>query len=206
MEQVGGCQRVVEGTVAGAVIEAEAVGEGPEATVGDLVAEQSPGEGEGVDRPVGEAGPALLSERGVEERHVEADVVADDDGVAEELEQGGHDRLDARGPGDHGLGDPGEHGDLWRDRATRIDEGVVAPQALAPSQLHRADLGDAAVGGRPARRLEVEHDEGHVVEGRPEVVEAPLRGDERAFGHPSSVAERMFAVKGRGGRGGDRRA
>ena len=44
VEQVGGGEGVVEGAVAGAVVEAEAVGQRAELAVGDLVADQAAGQ------------------------------------------------------------------------------------------------------------------------------------------------------------------
>ena len=69
--------------LAGAVVEAEPLGEGAEATVRHLPGEEAPGQRHRVDRRVGEPLPAVADEGGVEERHVEADVVADDDRVAD---------------------------------------------------------------------------------------------------------------------------
>ncbi len=55
------------------------------------------------------------------------------------------------------------------------------PEHFAPTDLHRPDLGYPAIDRRPAGGLQVEHAEGHVVEGRAEVLEAGLDGE----GHPA---------------------
>src|SRR4029079_8407055 len=111
VQQVCGGQRVVERPVRGAVVEAEASGQRSEATRRYLVAYQATGEWERVDDRVGDLRIAAANERAVDERHVEADVVAAHAGVAEELDHGGHDGVDRRGQGDHRLGDPRQHGD-----------------------------------------------------------------------------------------------
>ena len=118
VEQVGGGQRVVEGAVAGPVVEAEATRQRAQLAVGHLVAHQAPGQGAGVDRGVGQRRALGAHQRGPDEAQVEADVVADHHRVADELEQAGQHRLDARGGHHHGLGDAGQHRDLgWHGRA-----------------------------------------------------------------------------------------
>ena len=88
---------------------------------------------------------------------VEADVVADEHGVADELEQrAGSTALDARRRGDQGVGEPGEHGDLRRDRPAGVDEGLERAEALAAADLDGADLGDHVVVAVAAGGLEVE--------------------------------------------------
>ena len=160
--------------MAGPVGQPQPFGQHAERAVRHLVAHQPAGERAGVDDAVGEPRPARACERGVQEAHVEADVVAHDDGVARELEERWQHRVDGRRGHDHGLGDPGEHGDLGRDLHARVHERLEGAQALAAAQLDRAHLGDRAGGGRPARRLQVDDAERDVAERRTQVVERAL--------------------------------
>ena len=98
-----------------------------------------------------------------------------------ELEQRRQHRLDPRGRGDEGVGQPGEHGDLRRDRPARVDERLERAEELAAADLDGADLGDRVIAAVAAGRLEVEHAERDVGERRAEVVEAALAlGDDSA--------------------------
>jgi len=72
------------------------------------------------------------------------------------------------------LGDAGEHDDLRGDGAARVDEGLEGAEALTAAELHRTDLGDAALGGRPAGGLEVDDDERRTRQRRPGLVEGHL--------------------------------
>ena len=83
VQQVGRGQGVVERAVGRAVVEAEPRRQRAEPAVGHLVAHQAAGQGDGVDVHRVEARVAGALERRTQERHVEADVVADDDGAAE---------------------------------------------------------------------------------------------------------------------------
>ena len=101
VQEVRGGERVVEGPVARAMGEPEAVGERAETAVGHLVTDEAPGERGGVDDVVGEPRPLGSFEGGLEESDVEADVVPHDDGVADELQERGEHGLDARGAHHH---------------------------------------------------------------------------------------------------------
>jgi hypothetical protein len=90
--------------------------------------------------------------------------VADEDRVADELEQRREDRLDAGGGEHHRLSDAGEHGDLGWDGCPRVDQGLKGAEAHATSQLDRPDLGDPARRCRPSGGLQVDHTEGDVME------------------------------------------
>ena len=164
----------------GLVVEAEARGQRAEPAVGHLVADQAAGQGDGVDLHRVVAGVPGPLERGAQEGDVEADVVADDHGAPQELEQRRQHRLDARRRRDHRVGEPGEHGDLRRDRPARVDERLERAEALAAADLDRADLGDGVVGAVAAGGLEVEDAERDVGQRRAEVVEAALHGCGRA--------------------------
>ena len=169
-------------------------GEGAELEVGHLVAHEATGQAVGVDRAVVEAGAVGADQGGLEEADVEAHVVPDHHRAADELEEGGQHLVDRGRRQHHGLGDAGEHGDLGRDGQARVDEGLEGAEALAAAQLHRADLGDRAVGRRAAGGLEVDHDEGDVVQRGAEVVEGPLPGNGRCS-HLPLVDEHVFERK-----------
>ena len=151
-------------------------GQRAQAAVRHLVAHQPAGEGDGVDAHRVEAGVAGALERVAQERHVEADVVADEDRAAQELEQRRQHGLDARRRRDERVGEAGQHRDLRGDGAARVDERLERAEELAAADLDRADLGDHVVDAVAAGRLEVEHAERDVGERRPEVVEAALDG------------------------------
>ncbi|MFT3854920.1 MAG: hypothetical protein QM733_19605 [Ilumatobacteraceae bacterium] len=179
MEQLGGGHRVVEGPVRRPVGEPEAVGERAEPAVRHLVAHQPAGDGQRVDDDVRQARVPVTLQGAVDEREVEADVVPDDHGVAEELQERGQHRLDAWCGDDHRIGDPGEHGDGGSDRPPGVDERRERAEALAAAHLRRADLGDHVLDAIAARGLDVEHAERDLGQGRAEVVEAALAADRR---------------------------
>ena len=147
VEEVGRGEGVVEGAVGGLVVEPQPRRQGAEAAVRDLVAQEAPGEGAGVDERPPQARPGGAVEGTVEERGVEADVVADDHGAVGELDERRQHLLDPRGGTDHRLGDAREHGDLRGDGPARVHEGVERAEALAAAHLHRPDLGDGVGGG-----------------------------------------------------------
>ena len=156
--------------------EAESAGERGEPAVGHLLLHQPSGEGTRVDEAVGQARPSRPGQLGVEESEVVAHVVADDDGLARELEEARQHLRHGRGGDDHGLGDAGEHGDGGRDRRARVHECLEGAEALASAHLDRSDLGDRAHLRRGAGGLEVEDAEGDLGERGAEVVERPLHG------------------------------
>ncbi len=109
-----------------------------------------------------------------EEREVEADVVADDDRVADELVERRQHRTDPGCLVDDGVGQSGQHRDLRRDRPARVDEGLERAEELTATDLDRADLGDLVIGPVPTGRLEIEDTERHVTQRRPEFIERTL--------------------------------
>ena len=126
-------------------------------------------------RWVGQPRPPGALERGVEEADVEAHVVADDHGVADELEQASGSTVSMRGAGitiasvmpvstviSGGIGRAG------------VDERLERAEALAAADLDRADLGDAARLRRAAGGLEVDDAERDVEERGAQIVEAAL--------------------------------
>ena len=100
--------------------------------------------------------------------------MGDEHGVTEELEEGPEDRLDPRSVAHDRVGQPGEHGDLRRDRPAGVDQGVEGAEALSTAELDHADLGDHVVGAIAAGGLEVEHAERGLAQRCAEFVEAAL--------------------------------
>ncbi len=198
VQQVGGGERIVEGAMSGLVVEPESVGERGQPVVGHLVAQQPTGEGGGVDDGGAVVGALVAGEGGAQESEIERDVVADEHGVAQEVDQRAEDGLDARRVAHDGVAQPCEHRDLGRDRPARVDQRVKGAEALAAADLDHADLGDHVVVPAAARGLEVEHAERGVAEGDAplveQVVEAALSQHPSRHGSRSNH-ERTFAVK-----------
>jgi len=123
-----------------------------------------------------EPGPRLAEPfgAGLEEADVERRVVRDEHAAAGELEERRQHRRDRRRARHHHVGDAGEHGDERRDRAVRAHQRLELAEHLAGLHLHRADLGDLAVGRRAAGGLEVDDDERDLAERGPELVEGGL--------------------------------
>ncbi len=111
----------------------------------------------------------------VQEGEVEPRVVRDEDRAARELAEGGEHLLDGRLAGHQLVADARELGDEGRDRRARIDQRLEHAEALAAPVGHRSDLGDAAILGGAARRLQVHDAEGHLRERDP-FVERGLDG------------------------------
>ena len=106
------------------------------------------------DAPAGE--PLDLA---LEEREVEARVVRDERRVAREAEEAADGQLRARRPPQVGVADPGERGDVGRERRARVDERLERVLDRERADAHRADLADAAAARGEPGRLEVEDDE-----------------------------------------------
>jgi hypothetical protein len=186
VQQVGRGQDVVEGPVRRPVGEGEPGSQRAQPAVGHVVVQQqAPGQRHGVDRWQPEPLAVQRGEGRVEERQVEAHVVADEHRPAHELEQGGQDLAHRGRRQDHRLGDAGELGDERGDGGARVDQRLEGPKALAAPELGRSHLGDGAVGRRPAGRLEVDHAERHGVERGRKV------SNRRHVGHGS---ERMYGL------------
>ena len=109
-----------------------------------------------------------------QEREVEADVVADDHRVADELVERGEDGSDPWRLVNDRVGQPGEHRDLRRDRPTWVDERLERAEELAAAHLDGADLGDLVVGAVAAGGLEVDHAERHIAQRGAEFIERTL--------------------------------
>src|SRR5690606_14416044 len=109
---------------------------------------------------------------GVEEGEVEAEVVADEHGAADELGQAGEHGRGRRRGAQVLVADAGERGDGRVDGRGGADERPERAEQLAAPVAGGADLGDVARPRRPARRLQVDGAEGHLVQGRGRVVDA----------------------------------
>ena len=153
------------------MIEAEPGRQGTQPTVGHFVAHEAAREGQRVDDRVAERRTVAAQHRGIDERHVEPDVVADDHRVADELLQGGQDRLDPRCRPHHHLGDAGEHRDRRRDGTTGVHQRRHGAEALATLHLDHTDLGDEVGTTIAAGGLDVEYAEGDIRQGSAEIVE-----------------------------------
>ena len=176
MEQVGGGERIVERAMTGSMVETEARRERAEFAVGHLVTHEASGERDGVDDRAGQRWPLGSLARSAQEPDIEADVVADDHGVADEVDQGPQDAFDARGVRHEDVGQAGQHHDLWRNRPSGVDEGLERAEALAAADLDRTDLGDHVLVAIPARGLEIDDAERDVVQWDPQLVERSLMG------------------------------
>ena len=162
-------------------------GEGGELVVTDLVpAEHGPREREGVQhpglRPCDLAGRRL----GAEEGDVEAGVVRDQRSIAHEVQEHRQHCADGGCAGHGGVRDPGQRGDVGRDRSLGVDEGAELPEHLATADLHGTDLGDRVSRGIGAGGLEVHHYQRGFGQWGPEIVEAQLA----ACRHGRSVRRR----------------
>ena len=129
-----------------------------------VLAEHPAGEFHGVHHR--EVGPAQVTSPagGGQEPHVERCVVRGEHAAAGELQERGEHALQRRREGDHRIADAGELRDLFGDRAVRIDQGGELPARVARADLHRADLGDPGLVGRPAGRFHIDNDEIDLVE------------------------------------------
>ena len=116
----------------------------------------------------------VRSNRVTKEGEVEADVVADDHRVADELLQRREHRADPRRLVDDGVGQAGEHGDLRRDRPAGVDQRLEGAEELAAADLDGADLGDLVVVAVAAGGLEVEDAERDIAQRGAELVERTL--------------------------------
>ena len=72
---------------------------------------------------------------------------------------------------DHGVADAGEGGDERRDPLVGPDQGLEGAEQLAAPVPGRGHLGQRGGRRRTAGGLDVDHHEGHLAEGGPEVVE-----------------------------------
>jgi len=174
VQQVTGGEGVGQSPVRRPVRQPQPLRQRSQLAVRHLVADQPPGQGAGVDPPVGQGGAPRQGQRRLQEPQVEPDVVPDNDRGPDELEERRQYRLYPGSREHHGLGDAGQDRDLGRYPDAGIDQRLERAEALAAPQLDRPDLGDGVTGGRGAGGFEVEHAEGDLVEWHAQVVEAPL--------------------------------
>ena len=128
-EHVAGGLRIGEGAMAGGHRGAKGVGDGTQAVV-RKPGRQKPGQGESVDGAFTQTSPLEALEFVVQEPHVEGRVVGHDHRAPKELEEVGHDLLDAGRVGHHLLGYPRNVRDHRRYRPLGIDQGVKAAHLL----------------------------------------------------------------------------
>ncbi len=179
MEEIGGCERVIEGAVAWLMVEAETAGECRQAAVRDLVAYQSPGECQRVDHDVRQVRASGADECRVQEANIKSNVVPNDHAVSTKLEQARQYGLDAWRRDDHCIGDSGENRDQRWDRPARVDQRLERAETLAAADLDRADLGDDVGIPIAAGGFEVDHAERDVAQWCPQVIERTLHPDRR---------------------------
>ena len=96
VQQVSGGERVVQCTVTGAMVETEAAGQCAELAVRHFITHQAARKSKRVHDGVAQRRPVAAQQRGVDEAHVEADVVTDDHGFPDEFLQGRQYRFDPR--------------------------------------------------------------------------------------------------------------
>ena len=80
--------------------------------------------------------------RGFQEAQVEADVMADDDGIAEEVGQVVEHVVQPRGAGDHRVANAGQAGDETGNVAGWADEGGEFVFNAPRGEAHRTDVDD----------------------------------------------------------------
>ncbi len=196
MEEVGGGQDVGQGPVGRPVGEPEVRGQGAELAVGHHVAHQTSGQGQGVHGGVGQA---LASGRGqgvVDEREVEAQVVPDEHGPADELEERGEHLPGAWGVGHHGIADAGERGDERGYAPIGPDQGLVGADQLAAPVPGGGDLGERRRGRRAAGGLDVDDHEGHLAERGAQIVEGSFADPRRAeVGHHGDTVANTCSIE-----------
>jgi hypothetical protein len=152
----------------------ECRGQGGELAVGHRVPYQPSGERQGVDPFVDQPVPARGLEGAIEERDVEAQVVAHEHGGPDELQK----RWEHLGHrwcvGDHRIVDAGEAGDHRRDPSIGTDEGAVGAEHLAAPVAGRGHLGERRCRRGGTGGLHIHDHEGHLFEGSVRVVEGKL--------------------------------
>ena len=163
--------------------------------------EQPPGEPDRVDDRRRDPPARQPLDGAVEEAHVEARVVGDEDGVAGEREEAPHGEVGGRCAAHVALGDPGQGGDRRRQRHARVDERLERGAGLERVHPLGADLDDPRAGRRETRRLEVEDDERGVLEqqvaapgGSASPTAAPRQASRASPETTSSSSARAIAV------------
>ncbi len=117
---------------------------------------------------------------GLQEADVERRIVRNKDGPPDELQERRQHGADPRCVVHHRIGDPGQDGDLRRDRPAGVDQGRELAEHLTAPDLHRPDLGDGLRQRRSTGGLQVDHDEGDLTQWLAQFVEAALDIGSRA--------------------------
>ena len=135
-----------------------------------------------VHHRVARPGQAEPGAGGLEKADVEARVVRDQHRPADEFQERGQHGRDGGCVVDHGIGDPGEHDDLRRNRPARVDQSGELAEYFTASDLDRPELGDRLGGRRPSGGFQIHHDERDITERITQLVEAVLMLDGGARG------------------------
>ena len=171
VEEVTGGQHIGQGPVGGLVGEPEDRGQGAQLAVGHHVADQPPGQRQRVDGGIGEAVPSGGHQGMIEKGEVEAKVVADEYGSADELQKGREHLADPGCSGHHGVADAGQSRDERRDPLVGSDQRLVGAEHLTTPVAGGGHLGERRGRRGASGRFDVHHHEGHLVKGCAEVVE-----------------------------------
>ena len=175
-EHVCGCGGVFEGSMGRSHRRAEVASKRAEPEVAGLPTEEAARQCQRVDRAIGKSPIPVGDRGGVEIAEVVANVVADDDRIADEFEECG-DRLGhPRSAHEHAVGDPRHDRDERRNRQTRIHQCLKRPPGFTADVSDRPDLGDAEVGGDATGGLDVEDAERHLRQVRSHVLKRSLIG------------------------------
>ncbi len=178
VEQIGGGERVVERTMARPMVESEPRRQRAELAVGHFVAHQPSGECDGVDDGACQRLAVGAMTRRTQEADVEADVVADDHRVADEVDQASPRHRSMRGaPATRTSESPVSTVICGGMARPGFDERLERPEALATADLDGADLGDHVVVAVAAGGLEVDDAERDVVQRCAQIVERSLVGE-----------------------------
>src|SRR5439155_23296389 len=126
--------------------------------------EQAAREPDRVDDRPGQSGSRETLGLAVEEREVEAGVVSHEDGIAGELEKAPDGDARMSLAAQLRIVETGESADRGRERYAGIDEQLEILLKLEPAHSHRADLADMGAARPQAGRLQIDDDEGGILE------------------------------------------
>jgi hypothetical protein len=129
-----------------------------------LAAKQATSETNGVDDSRHHPAPGQTHRLVVEERHVEACVVRDEDGVVCEGEKAADAGRHGRRPPELFVAQPGQRRDGGLQPCSGIRERLEALLELELTHAHRADLAGPRRSRAEAGRLQIEDDEGRALE------------------------------------------
>ena len=164
-QQLAGRLGIGQRAMHGSRRQREPVGERVQIAAQPAAGEQPPCERDRVEHRQLEPAPVDRAERALQEAHVEARVVRDEDAALGEPEQIAQRRPDGPCAREIALPDAGERRDQRRYRHARIDEALEARDDLEALDAHGADLDDARAPPH-ARGLEVDDAEARLLERR----------------------------------------